>query len=102
MHRHIQSLVLDQLNTIKHFCRGPGQNHMAIIHDDHPVCQQGLFHMVRDVDHGQTLFPDQISYQSHEIGPGCRIEHGGCFVQDQAGRLHRQDAGDGQLLFLAS
>ncbi len=97
-----QTLLPDPVGLVKDLGRTPAQGNGTLADDVNLISQEGFFHMVGDLDNGQTKTFLEADNQGHDIFSGHRIQHGGGFVQDNAVRPHGQDRGNGQLLFLAA
>ena len=73
-----------------------------MIHHQDPVGVLRLVHMVGDEHHGDALLPVQAMDGGEDLLPAHGVQHGGGLVQDDAVRLHGDDAGDGHPLLLSA
>ncbi len=77
-------------------------DHPALVHHHHPVRHGGLVHVVGDKHHGDALVPVEGLYCVQHLPAARRVQHGRGLVQHDAGRLHGDDAGNGDALLLAA
>lgn len=75
---------------------------LAVGHEQDAVCGfAGESHLVRDDDHGHALL-GEVRHDVQDLVDHLRIESGGRFIEEHDLRLHRERAGDGDALLLAT
>ena len=74
----------------------------SVIHDDDTIRTERLGHMVGDEHNGDALFPVQPDDGVQNLLTASRVQHGGWLVQNDAARLHGDDAGNGDALLLSA
>ena len=71
-----------------------------MVHHQDPVGVLGLVHVVGDEHHGDALLPVEAVDGGEDLLPAHGVQHGGGLVQDDAVRLHGDDARNGHPLLL--
>ena len=73
---------------------------LPAVHHDRPIGEHRLFGKVGDEENGDPPFFIQPLHDVRDLFPAPRVEHGGGFVQNHDFGQQRQDARDGDALFL--
>ena len=73
---------------------------MAMIHGDDSVRQDGLFHLMGNIDDRNMLFPVQGQHGADDVPAPFWVEHRCRLIKNDAPRLQGNDTGDGNALFL--
>ena len=98
---NIQAEAFELLYLGKNLPGRPSHHDFPMIHDNHTVCKNCLFHIVGDQDDRHILRPVQLPDRSDHLFAPARVEHCGSFIQHDALRMHGNHARDRDTLLLS-